>query len=97
MAGVGKVMSARGSDGEESDSDSSCRIELSCAIRAAASSSSLGVLGVGGCEPDDLFNLRNVQVAVVNVVVNSGDGLDDSSVGGCVIGKWDWCEWHSVL
>ena len=43
MVGVGKVMSAEGSDGEEEDSDSSLWIKLSCMMRAAASSSSLGV------------------------------------------------------
>ena len=44
MVGVGKVMSAAGSDREEEDSDSSLQIKLSCVTRAATSSSLLGVL-----------------------------------------------------
>ena len=41
--GVGKVMLVGGGDSEEEDSDSSRWIESSCATRAAASSSLLGV------------------------------------------------------
>ena len=43
MVGVRKVMLAGGGELEEDDSDSNCRIESSCATRAAASSSSLGI------------------------------------------------------
>ena len=41
--GVRKVMLAGGGDSEEEDSDFNCRIESSCATRAAALSFLLGV------------------------------------------------------
>ena len=45
----------------------------------------------GTSDPDDLFNLTNVHVATVDIVMNSGDCGDNGLVGGRVVGEGDCC------
>ena len=45
----------------------------------------------GASDSDDLFNLADVHVTTVDVVTDSGDGRNNSSVGGGVIGEGDGC------
>ena len=52
----------------------------------------------GMSDSNDLFDLADVHVTTVNIVVNSGNGGDDGLVDGGVVGEWDsllhsaeWC------
>ena len=59
----------------------------------------------GASDLDDLFNLPDTRVTTVDVVMNSGDGGHDSSVGSGVIcegdsrlhpSEWWWWALRSV-
>ena len=43
----------------------------------------------GVTDSDDLFNLFDVRVATVNVVMNSHDGSEEGLVGDDDVGEWD--------
>ena len=55
----------------------------------------------GATNSNDLFNLFDVRVAMVDIVMNSSNGGKEGLVGGDVIGKWDGvsssAEWRWCL
>ena len=55
----------------------------------------------GATDLNDLFNLFDVRVAMVDVVMHSSDGGKEGLVGSDVVSKWDGmpgaAEWHWCL
>ena len=45
----------------------------------------------GMSDSNDLFNLADVHVTMVDIVTNSGDGGNNGTVSGGVIGEWNCC------